>query len=75
MLDMEFLTLGIPLIYIKKALIVPLSFLKICLMVATEEEGTHDTLDAHGTQVIHAIEGIEEGDHIIHGGHITNGYS
>ena len=60
---MESLTLGIPSIYIKKALIVPLSFLKICLMVATEEEGTHDipdTVDAHGTQVIHAIEGIEE---------------
>ena len=42
-------------------------------MVVMEEDGTHDTLDAHGTQVIHAIEGIEDidEDHII-GGHITN---
>ena len=75
MLDMEFLILGIPLIYIKKALIVPLSFLKICLMVATEEEGTADILGmvAHGTQVIHAIEGIEDATQVTDGGHITNG--
>ena len=74
MLDMEFLTLGIPLIYIKKALIVPLSFLKVCLMVATEEEGIQDipVTVAHGTQVIHAIEGIEDA---LTGRGITNGYS
>jgi hypothetical protein len=39
-----------------------------CLMVATEEEGTPDT---HGTQVIHAIEGIEDEGPTI-GGPITN---
>ena len=39
--------------------------------MATEEEGTHDTLDAQGTQVIHAIEGIEDEDPIT-GGLITN---
>ena len=35
MLDMEFLTLGIPLIYIKKALIALLSYLKVCPTVVT----------------------------------------
>ena len=40
-------------------------------MVVMEEDGT--TPDAHGTQVIHAIEGIEDVEPIS-GGHITNGF-
>lgn len=75
MLDMVSQILGTPLSYIKKALIVPLSFLKICLTVATEEEGTHGipvTVDALGTQVIDAIEGIED---TLTGRGITNGYT
>ena len=44
-------------------------------MVVMEEDGTHDTLDAHGTQVIHAIEGIEGIDEDpITDGVLTNGF-
>ena len=74
MLDTEFPALGTPSNYIKKALIVQLLYQEICLMVATEEEGTQDipVTVAHGTQVIHAIEGME--DALTDRG-ITNGYA
>lgn len=71
---MVVLILWIPSHYIIKAHIGDPPHLTLrCLMVAMEEDGTHDTLDAQGTQVIHAIEDIEDVDPITHGGHITNG--
>ena len=71
---MALLIHGIPFHYMGKTQILVLPHLTLrCLMVVTEEDGTHDTLDAHGTQVIHAIEGIEDIDEDpITGGHITN---
>ena len=71
---MVLLILGTLSHYMGKTQILVLPHLTLrCLMVVMEEDGTHDTLDdTHGTQVIHAIEGIEGVDPIIHGGHITN---